>query len=164
MLAQLWASFNKEKLNHHFVLVEAPEELVAQEILVWGEASWWPPRCQMRFRKLTSGEIEIGTLYEQKLNMAMVKPWSCRVTKLSPGKEIERTFLGGLLVGRENVSVESRYNGTKVDYNLYYQVPGLVDKIIWKIFFRRMHDKNIRMILAALKSHCEAKVAPREAA
>ncbi len=151
-----------EKTNHHFVFIEAPVDIVGPQIIAWGEASWWPEGSQMRFNKTTSGELGIGTEYEMRIKAPFVSPLSCRVTKLDPAREIERTFLTGMFKGREIVSAEERYNGTKVKYTMYYQVQGILNAILWPILFRRLHDANIELIMAALKRYCEQKANPPE--
>ena len=146
-----------EKINHHFVFIEAPADIVGPQTMLWGEASWWPQGCQMRFQKITPGELSIGTEYEMRIRAPFVAPLSCRVTKLDPAREIERTFLAGMFKGRENVVIEERYNGTKVNYTMFYQVQGILNAVLWPIVFHRLHDKNIKNILAALKKYCEGK-------
>ncbi len=148
----------KEAINHHFVLIEAPESIIGPEMITWGEAQWWPKGSRMRFKRLSALPIQIGTEYQQKV-MAPVggRHWRSRVTKLTPGHEIERTFMDGMFQGRESVTIEGRYNGTKVDYKMVFKVRGISNKIFWPLIFRRMHDANIRLILAALKKYCELK-------
>ena len=149
------------KENHHFIFIEAPIDLVGPQIIAWGESTWWPKNCQMRFKKLTPGDVRIGTEYEMRLKAPLTAPMSSRVTKLD-SREIERTFLTGMFKGRENVTAEERYNGTKVDYTLYYEIRGIFNVMFWPIIFRHLHDRNIKGILAALKKYCEAKANPLE--
>ena len=142
----------KEILNHHFVLIEAPENVVGPQIILWGEAPWWPEKCSMRFIKKTIGPLAMGTEYEQRVVPAGPH-WNVRVTKLIPDREIERTFLNGMFQGKETVKIEGRYNGTRVSYLMQYEVRGIINKILWPLLFRRLHDKNIELILMALKDY-----------
>ena len=157
ILKNKFARKKKEHHNYHLVLIEAPESVVGPEIMLWGEASWWPKKCNMRFTRKTSGKLGIGTEYEQKV-LPFGPRWDVRVTKLNLDREIERTFLNGMFTGRESVSVEGRYNGTKVNYNMYYSITSLMDKLLWAFVFRRRHDQNIEMILKALKDHVTKQV------
>ena len=157
-----WKAVRMEKTNHHFVFIEAPVNMVSPQIILWGEASWWPKDCQMRFKKRTPGEIRIGTEYEQRVRAPFAGSFSCRVTQLDPSREIERTFLTGMFKGRENVMLEERYNGTKVSYTLFYELRGILNVMLWPVLFQQMHDKNINKILAALKKYCEEKANPLE--
>ena len=143
----------KEKLNHHFILIEAPCELVASEIISWGEALWWPKKSFMMFTRLTPGEIKLGTKYRQKVLLPLGPAWEAEITRLIPGKEIERTFLNGIFQGKETISLEQRYNGIKVDYLMRYQVVGILNKILWQLIFQKMHDRNIETILKALQEY-----------
>ena len=148
---------NKPRRNQHFVFVEAPSKIVGPEIISWGEATWWPKRCSMRFLKQTPGEIKVGTRYQQKVLMLFGPRWNVEVTKFVADKEIERTFLDGILIGAEQVTIEERLNGTRVDYVMNYSIRGFAKKMLWRFFFERMHDRNIEMILAALNNFCIEK-------
>jgi hypothetical protein len=145
----------KEKTKHHFVFIEVPKSIVGPEIMFWGEASWWPPQCPLRFNRKSTGPLQTGTRYEQKFAAVFPLRSELEVTKLVAGREIERTFVKGALRGIENITIEGRYNGTKVHYRLRYQLNGIPNKILWALFLKRTHSKSIDMILQALKRHIE---------
>ncbi len=148
----------KEKVNHHFVLIEeVPLAMVGQEIILWGEASWWPKKSLMKFTRLTRGEIAVGTRYEQKVLLPFAPHWEVEVTKIIPGKEIERTFLNGMFQGNESVQLEERYNGIKVSYSMQFQIQGWFNNVMWYLVFQKLHDKNIIMILTALHDYILAQ-------
>lgn len=140
-----------EAVNHHFVFIEAPQELVGLEIILWGEASWWPAKCTMKFTRKTSGELQVGTRFEQKVLMPGAPSWEVEVTKLIPNQEIERTFLNGIFIGKETVALEPRLNGMRVDYTMRYKIRGRLNGILWPLVFEKMHDQNVELILSALK-------------
>ena len=141
------------KLNHHFVFIEAAGDLIAPEAILWGEADWWPRRSLMKFTRLTSGEIQLGTRYRQKVLLPFAPKWEAEVTQLIPGKAIERTFLNGIFKGKETVSLEERYNGTKVEYAMRYEILGIGNQILWRLFFEKMHDRSIERIFKALQNY-----------
>ena len=143
----------KKGINHHFIFIEAPLELVAPEIVLWGEAGWWPKACKMKFIRKDTGEIKAGTHYEQRVAAFPGVGWFVEVTKLDKNREIERTFLNGMFKGYESVKLESYSNGTRIDYVMHYKICGILNKILWPLIFRKLHDKNIQMILHALKDH-----------
>ena len=147
----------KQRLNHHFILIEAPADLIAPEVMIWGEADWWPKNSSMKFTRLTSGEIQVGTKYRQQVLLPLAPKWEVEVTRLVPGKEIERTFLNGMFKGKEAVRLEERYNGTKVEYEMHYEVLGILNQILWQLLFQKMHDRNIAMILKSLQSYVTSK-------
>lgn len=161
-LFKRWGRSKKESQNHHFVLIEAPEKIVGPEIILWGEASWWPPKCSMRFTRKTISKLAIGAEYEQRV-VPVGPHWDVRVTKLIPDREIERTFLNGMFRGKESVSIEGRYNGTKVNYLMQFEVKGPINSILWGLVYRRLHDKNIELILSALKDYALRKMRTTEA-
>ena len=143
----------KQRLNHHFILVEAPADLIAPEAVLWGEALWWPKNSSMKFTRLTPGEIQVGTKYRQEVLLPLAPKWEVEVTRLVPGKAIERTFLNGMFKGKEAVTLEERYNSTKVEYAMHYEVSGILNQILWQLLFQKMHDRNIKMILKALQDY-----------
>lgn len=147
----------RDNINHHFVFIEVPESIVGPEIILWGESSWWPKKCTMKFTRLTEGELRAGTQFEQKVLLPFGPRWKVEITKLVPNREIERTFLDGMFKGRERVVIEGRLNGTRVDYYMDCQAQGIINKILWPILFKKLHDNNIRMILAALKDYAVKK-------
>ena len=147
----------KESLNYHFVLIEAPEEIVGPEVILWGEAPWWPQKCSMRFIRRSIGKLALGTEYEQRV-VPLGPHWNVRVTRIVPDREIERSFLNGMFRGKETVKIEGRYNGTKVNYLMQFEVKGILNKILWVLLFRRLHDRNVEMILVALKNYVLQKM------
>jgi hypothetical protein len=66
---------------------------------------------------------------------------------------IRRDFKTGIFKGYEVVRVGERSNGTRIDYELYYKIRGLVNKVLWSFIYRKKHDENIELILNALKDH-----------
>lgn len=139
--------------KHHFVFIEVPKSTVAPEVMFWGEASWWPPQCPLKLTRKTAGPLQTGTRYEQKFGGLFPLRSELEVTKLD--HEIQRTFLSGAFRGTENITIEGRYNGTKVHYHLHYRIQGFFNKIFWGLFLKRIHGKSIDMILQSLKHHVQ---------
>ncbi len=147
---------NRFKTNHHFIFVEAPLEFVAPEAMKWGEASWWPKKCLTTFQRTSdAGEVVQGTRFHQRVNLPLARGWDVEITQIDPHKIIERTFLNGMFSGCEQVKLEWRYNGTRVDYDLCYSLRGFWARLFWPLFLKKLHDANIKMILAALKDFSE---------
>lgn len=147
----------KEKLNHHFIFIEAPVDLIWPQVMLWGEAGWWPQTSKMKFIRKIPGDIKVGTQYEQRLQMPFGASWYAEVTKLKANSEIERTFLNGMFSGYESVKLESYSNGTRIDYFMHYEICGIFNKILWLTLFRKLHDQNIERILNGLKEYVLTK-------
>ena len=147
----------KQRLNRHFILIEAPADLIGPEAILWGEALWWPKNSSMKFTRLTHGEIQVGTKYRQEVLLPFAPKWEVEVTRLVLGKEIERTFLNGMFKGKEAVTLEERYNGTKVEYTMHYEVLGILNQILWQFLFQKMHNQNIERILKSLQNYVTTK-------
>ena len=46
-LKQKGTQESKLKINHHFVFIEVPFEIVVPEVMKWLEnPSWWPKKCR----------------------------------------------------------------------------------------------------------------------
>ena len=145
------------KKNRHFIFIESFADIVGPQVMLWGEAQWWPEDCKMKFVRKTPGELNEGTQFQQEVLLPMGPKWDVKITKLVPNKEIERTFLNGMFKGKESVIIEERVNGTRVEYVMEYQIQGIINKILWKLVFERLHNKNIDMILAALQKYAMEK-------
>lgn len=148
--------------NRQFVFIEAPIELVGPEVVLWGEASWWPKDSAMQFVKTSPGDVGVGTTFEMKLVKPIKHAWKAEVTRFIPGQLIERTFKTGPFKGYELVYAEERSNGTRVEYELHYTIPGPFDLLMWNLFCKKMHEASITKILEALKAFCMKKMAPAE--
>ena len=147
----------KFQLNYHFVFIEVPFEFVAPEVMLWGEAQWWPKDFPVQYVRETQGEIQVGTCYKQKILKPVGLSWTVEVTKFVPNRLIERTFQKGILEGYEIVKVEERSNGARIDYELHYSLKGLINKILWPLVFEKHHDKNIEHLLLSLKNYMTQK-------
>ena len=150
----------REEVNYHFIFIEAQEQQVGAEVINWGESTWWPKDCYMRFiRKTPPGPLQVGTRFEQRVTWGSplisgwLPRWNVEVTKLIKDREIERTFLNGMFQGSETVYVEERYNGSKVIYEMRFRLVGFFNKLLWRLLFRKLHDKSIKRILAALNDY-----------
>ena len=142
------------KANRHSILVHGGPQAVAPEIVAWGEASWWPRGSLMRFVRLTAGAVGVGTRYRQKVQLPFAPSWDVAVTEVG-ARSITRSFLNGMFTGSETVSVQEEAGGTRVTYEMNYEVEGAANRIMWSFVLRHLHDANIRRILKNLKRYCE---------
>ena len=147
----------QERNRYHFILIESPLDTVEREIILWGEALWWPKKSRLQFVRTTSGGIGTGARYQARLLTFWGPRWEVEVTKLMDGHQIQRTFSHRRFILEENLNLEERYNGTKVNYWLTYRIPGLFHRILWQVFFQRLFDKTIAMALASLKDYIESQ-------
>jgi hypothetical protein len=145
-------------INHHSIIVKAPAREVFVEILLWGEAPWWPPDSPMRYTRITPGEdIKVGCRYRQKVHMPFGPQWDVEVISVTEGREVSRRFLKGMFEGIDRVYIiPLGRNSSEVHFLMDFKVVGAFNRIMWDLLFRAMHDKNIKKILLALKKHVES--------
>jgi len=137
--------------NLHSILIEAQPKDVFPQILLWGESKWWPKNSQMKFIRETPGEIKIGTRYLQRVLLPLAPQWEVEVNIIEPGKKVGRKFLNGIFSGVEWVELEPVVGLTKVKYIMNFEVNGILNRGLWNLFFRRLHDRNLEVILANLR-------------
>ncbi len=144
----------KERIIHHFVFVEVPMEVVAPLVIQWGESPWWPAKgCSIQYIRKTPGELQMGTRFRQRILKPLAPGWDVEVAQLIPGRHLQLKFLNGPLRGYEDIKLEWRYNGTRVDYELHYQTRGLVNKVFWPIYCQKIYDNSIKVVFATLKEY-----------
>lgn len=156
------------KENKHSIIVHCHLKEALPEIILWGEAHWWPKNSLMRFLRSGSGIVSKGTprknpsgivrgtRYRQEVLLPFAPSWDVEVEKIDD-KSIARRFLNGMFDGRETVSLEFAKDGINVSYVMNYQINGLLNKILWPLVFERLHNRNIEAILASLKNYLEKK-------
>lgn len=143
-------------INSHSILIKSDIRDVFNEVVSWGEAGWWPKCSFMRFIRLTpQSDIIEGTIYKQKVTLPFGPSWDTEVTKIENDHLIERKFLNGLFIGGEEVSVLQNSDTVEVNYCMTYKIRGFINYILWNLFFRRLHDYNIKLILKSLKRYLE---------
>ena len=126
------------------------------EVILWGEASWWPKNSLMRFVRKDGKDVQKGTRYRQEVLLPFAPSWDVEVSALT-GESITRLFLNGMFAGSEVVSLREQGEDIIVFYSMTYEVKGLLNKILWFIVFCRLHDRNIETILANLKEFLEKR-------
>src|SRR5262249_41993003 len=143
-----------DKVEVHFVFVEASVEKVAAEIMKWEESSWWPKDSGITVVRSPAGPVQMGTIFQYRLAKSFLKGWTAEVTSLSPNRFLASTFKSGLLQGAEAINIEERANGTKVEYEIHYQVKGtIVNQLLWTLLGERPHREAIKKILAAFRNY-----------
>ena len=146
-------------LNHHFFFVEVPVHLVAPQAMLWGESEWWPKKCRVRFvREGEPGVIQEGVRYRQKILRPFRRTWEVEISEVIPNRLVRRSFKSGMFQGGyEIVRIEERANGTRIDYEMHYAVKGLMNKLLWSFFYEKWHNKNMEIVMAALKDYSVQK-------
>jgi uncharacterized membrane protein len=150
-------------LNHHFVEIKAPLEKIFEEIVLWGESSWWPEESPMKYSREGKGEVKVGTIFHQKVDRPFAPEWGVEVTAIVPGREVSRKFINGMFRGTDRVYIIPNRGFNEVHFLMDYEVAGMLNRILWTRIYRRMHDDNIKLILRSLKASLEgAEVSKRE--
>jgi hypothetical protein len=141
------------KLNHHFVFIEASINAVGPEAMNWGESAWWPKGASLQFQRVGDGPLMIGSKFEMKVQALFGPRFVVEVTQLIPNRLLEFTYRRGFIIGKESIKIEERANGTRIDYEMHYQIKGLFPKILWPLLFEKQHNASLRRILDALKEY-----------
>jgi hypothetical protein len=141
-------------VNRHEIRIKSDKFLLAREIVLWGEASWWPKRSLMRFVRLSEGPVQKGTRYRQMVLLPFAPSWDVEVDSVAP-TSITRRFLNGMFKGFETISFMPQEPAAHVVYEMYYEVQGALNRLLWPVIFRKLHDRNIEEILAHLKKYLE---------
>ena len=144
------------RTNEHSVAVNAAIDRVFKEVVLWGEAKWWPKDCMMGFIRSGNSEIKVGTRYRMKVALPFGPGWDAQVSDLAPNSKISREFLNGMFVGFEAVSVKAiDLKTAEILYSMQYQLRNWWDRLFWAICGERLHNRNIVMILNSLKKFIE---------
>lgn len=143
--------------NRHSIFIATTAFEIFPQILLWGEAAWWPKKSQMKFIRQTKGEIRIGTKYLQQVLLPFAPQWEAEISEIEPNRKVCRRFLNGIFKGQEWVELEPTAIGTRVNYVMDYDINGLINRMMWQWLFQRLHDRNIEMILANLKDFVTGK-------
>jgi hypothetical protein len=145
------------RVSRQFIFVEVPLAVVAPEVVAWGEAVWWPASCPMQFKRLTEGEVAVGTRYRQKVRGTLMPAWLSEVTDLLPRSTVTRAYRKGPLHGYEVVRIGERANGTRIEYELHYHPKGLLNALLWKFLYEKKHEETIHRVLSALSEYVTRK-------
>jgi len=128
---------------------------IFKEIVLWGEALWWPKQCMMKFIRLDEIPVQRGTRYMQKIQFPCAPSWTSVVTDIENNKSITRKFLDSFLDGYEQISITPKQDAVAVTYCLQYALRGRLYPVLWKLGLQGLHNRNITLILNSLKKHIE---------
>ncbi len=158
--------FSKEKIKpskslqeHQFLFIERPFSDVADKILLWGWASWWPKENALQYTSSTgAGLPSVGMNCQVSFSPFGTRvQWGVvsrgEIVQLKPKRVLQIEWRKGMIVGQEFVIVEERSNGTRLDHRVRYTGSNLFAKMIWAILFRKRYQDSIRHALAELKKY-----------
>jgi len=150
------ATANRYHSNYHARVIAGKIEELFPEIVSWGEAEWWPKDSLMSFSRKVSGPVVEGTEYIQKVKLPFGPSWRTVVSEIKNNESITRKFKEGFFEGCETVSIKPLCcHNVKIEYEMLFRIKGLINRILWKVIFRRLHDRNIEYILDNLKAYAE---------
>ena len=133
------------KKNVHAIEIRSDVGRVLPQVLLWGEAAWWPKDSRMRFLRTTAaGAITVGTRYRQEVLLPFAPSWNVAVEGVT-GSGITRRFLDGMFSGYETVTCKPVKGGVVVSYEMFYRLNGLLNKVLWPLVFEKMHNANIEI-------------------
>ena len=143
------------------VKLNTSPEIIFEEIIKWSESEWWPD-IPMEFLRLSSPGID-NALYLQKAKIPFGPKWHTRVRCVDrDNKYIRRDFLDGMFKGGyeeiylENIDKSGACaQGQDVDiiYNFCCHLNNPLSKMLWNIIFKKLHTRNINLILNSLKGY-----------
>ncbi len=142
-----------------FLFIEVDKEKVVGEIFKWGNAQWWPTASEVHYTRDGEGVAQRG----QKIALDILKPWALKfegeVVDCDQKTRLEVDFPKGFMRARELLTLEERSNGVRIDYlmQLASQSQSLSQKWIWKLFFQKRFERNLKEIFKALKHFVEAR-------
>lgn len=142
-----------DKIQVQFVFIEERVDKVASAMMRWQELSWWPKNPGIKIMCKMPGPIEVGKIFQYKLTQRLLGGWTAEVVNFVPNRKLETTFKSGLLQGTESIQLEERANGTKLEYQMRYQVKGPLNKIFWALFGEKAHANAIKKILTAFHDY-----------
>lgn len=128
---------------------------VFDQIVLWGQASWWPSNCIMKFEKIGDKPVQKGTLYHQRVKAVFGPRWRSLVTDIIENSSISRRYCEGFIEGEETVRLLPFGAKTKVEYALDYTIRGRLHAVAWKACLEALHNRNIKLVLQHLKSYLE---------
>lgn len=132
---------------------------IFKELILWGEALWWPKSCPMKIVNTTKGPIGVGTCYRYRVDMPFGLNWE-GVNRIIDKKNLylRRDFFKGSLEGFEEATITPDESGyCEVAYTFAVDVKGKINMFFWKKIGKPLHVKNIDIILHNLKNHIERK-------
>lgn len=108
----------------------------------------------MRFVRLTERPVQKGTRYRQEVLIPFAPVWDVEIENITD-TSVTRRFLNGMFKGFETVSIAVLRGTVEINYRMHYEVQGFLNRLLWQLFFQKLHDNNIEMILASLKEFLE---------
>ena len=124
------------------------------QAIAWQDGEWWPEDSGLRYIPIDAGNIGCGSRFKKRLGGLIPFKSVLEISRWNPPQLIERTFKKGPVKGHETLLVEGRYNGTKVTYELVYEIKGPINKLLWSLIFHNAHDEALKEILEALRDYC----------
>ena len=145
-----------KRLNKHEIFIRTEDcKLIFDQLVLWGEAPWWPSKCLMRFKRIDNEPIRKGTMYHQEVRVPFGPRWCSVVSDIDDNKSISRKYLGSFIDGEEVTRVKPVNGGAKVEYELSYSIQGFFYQWAWERCLRSLHDANIQKVLDHLKTYIE---------
>jgi len=145
-----------KRLNKHELFIETEDyKRIFDQLVLWGEAPWWPVNCLMRFRRIGNEPVRKGTMYHQQVRVPFGPRWLSVVSDIDDNRSISRKYLDSFIDGEEVARVITVNGGAKVEYELSYSIKGFFYQCAWERCLCSLHDANIQKVLGHLKTYIE---------
>jgi len=142
-------------INHHFIGVRASSQAVFDQLLLWGEAPWWPKDSPMQYERLTGGEVGMGSRYRQKITVPFGPAWDVEIESVVDGRAVTYRFINGMFKGVYRLYVIPTGELTEAHFLMDYEVVGGLNRFLWDRLTKKKHDRNLARLLRALKGYLE---------
>jgi hypothetical protein len=140
---------------HYVVLIEAPLNVVGDQLGVWFDNTWRPSASALVFKcSEAAAAVKIGSKCTAEFKKILKVKWQLEVTGFTPNHSVE-SALSGFFTGTETVTIEERDNGIKVDYHMTYELQNPIYQIIWSLWMEDVFVDEVRKKMEALKAFCQ---------
>ena len=137
------------------IWIKSSKDKVMQEVIKWGQAEWWPKNSLMKIDKISSFKGE-GARYLQRVKIPYGPRWHTCTQTIRDGY-VKRIFLNGMFSpGYEEIELYEQSEEVKLVYSFCFErIKNKLSRFLWKLFFLKLHRKNVGYALINLKNYLE---------
>jgi ribosome-associated toxin RatA of RatAB toxin-antitoxin module len=144
-------------VNQHRMLIQSEPEAIYDFLTDFNQFKRWCPMEDISIRKVTPGELQVGTKLHFKLRFRIQPEWDSKVIYLKRPNRIVYKFLNGIFEdGIEIWKLEKKERETEVTHTLLYHINRWIDMVGWFLLGgEKKHNELTKTALSRLKSLLE---------